>query len=102
MVAVDEAGDPVAYGDLEADGHIDHLYCRPDAVGTGVASAIYDRLESAAVELGLQLLYSEASEAARRLFEQKGFVVETRRDFVINGVAIHNYRMTKSLAASGG
>jgi putative acetyltransferase len=39
----------------------------------------------------------EASEAARRLFERKGFVIEKRNDFPINGVAIHNYRMVKPL-----
>jgi putative acetyltransferase len=34
LVAVDARGEPLAYGDLEADGHIDHLFCRPDAAGT--------------------------------------------------------------------
>src|SRR3546814_14465242 len=48
LVAVDDEGDPIAYGDLEADGHIDHLFCRPDAVGTGVGSALYDELENLA------------------------------------------------------
>jgi putative acetyltransferase len=98
LVAIDGAGEPVGYGDLEADGHIDHLYCRPDAVGAGVGSALYDRLEAAAVKLGLPLIYAEASEAARRLLERKGFAVEARRNLVINGVAIHNFRMTKALA----
>ena len=99
LVAVDDAGQPAAYGDLEADGHIDHLYCRPDAVGTGVASALYDRLEQAAVERGIARLYVEASEAARRLFLRKGFTVERRRDFTIAGVALHNYLMAKALSA---
>jgi putative acetyltransferase len=97
LVAANDAGEPIGYGDLEADGHIDHLYCRPDVVGTGVASALYDRLESAAIERGISLLYVDASEAARRLFERKGFAVEGRRHFTINGIAIHNYRMVKSL-----
>ena len=97
LVAVDDAGNPIAYGDLERDGHIDHLYCRPDVVGTGIGSALYDALESAANDRGIEFLFVEASEAARRLFERKGFAVERRNDFAINGVPIHNYRMVKSL-----
>jgi putative acetyltransferase len=97
LVALDEAGTPLAYGDVEADGHIDHLYCRPDAAGTGIASALYDALERAARERGTERLYVEASEPARRLLERKGFTVDRRRDFTIRGVAIHNYAMTKVL-----
>ena len=48
LVAVNEVDEPIAYGDLEANGHIDHLYCRPEVIGTGVASALYDRLEQQA------------------------------------------------------
>jgi putative acetyltransferase len=97
LVAVDAADEPMAYGDLEPDGHIDHLYCRPDRIGIGIGSALYDALENAAVDCGMQRLFVEASEAARRLFERKGFVVEQRNDFSINGVAIHNYQMAKPL-----
>jgi putative acetyltransferase len=98
LVAVSESGEPIAYGDLEADGHIDHLYCRPDFVGRGVASALYDRLEAAACERGLTRLHVEASELARRLFERKGFSMLERRDFELRGVAIHNYAMFKILS----
>jgi putative acetyltransferase len=99
LVAVDEADTPIAYGDLEADGHIDHLYCHPDAIGTGVASALTGRLEQAAREQGIGKLYVEASEAARRLFARKGFTVVRRREIKRNGVAIHNYAMEKCIAA---
>jgi putative acetyltransferase len=97
LVAIDAQNEPVAYIDLEADGHIDHLYCRPDAVGTGVASRLYDALEATARRQGLARLYTEASEAARRLFQRKGFAVIQRRDFAIGGVDIHNYAMEKAL-----
>ena len=51
-----------------------------------------------ALEQGLTRLYVKASEAARRLFEHKGFSVTERCDFVLDGVAIHNYAMEKRLA----
>ena len=98
LVAVDEAGEPVGYGDLEPDGHIDHLYCRADKIGTGVGSAIYAALEAAAKSAGIAIIFVEASESARRLFERRGFGIDARNDFTINGVAIHNYRMSKPIA----
>ena len=102
LVAVDDAGAPIAYGDLEPDGHIDHLYCRPDAAGAGIASALYDRLEAAARERGIARLHVEASEAAKRLLVRKGFTVERRRDFEIGGVDIHNYAMMKVIGRAEG
>jgi putative acetyltransferase len=97
LVAVDEGDQPVAFGDLEADGHIDHLYCRPDFAGSGVTSTLYERLECKAKEVGIKLLYVEASEPAQRFFMRRGFQVVERRDFEIKGVPIHNYRMEKPI-----
>jgi len=97
-VAVDDDGVIAGYGDLEENGHIDHLYCRPDVVGSGVGSAIYAALEEVARKAGIAILFVEASEGARRLFERRGFNLDGRNDFVIDGVRIHNYRMSKSIA----
>jgi putative acetyltransferase len=97
LVAVDGADRVVAFGDLEADGHIDFLYAAPEAAGTGVVSGLYDALEDAARRQGIARLYLEASEAARRFFLKKGFTVLHRRDFEVRGVAIHNYAVEKVL-----
>jgi putative acetyltransferase len=97
LVAVDDGGVIAGYGVLEPNGHIDHLYCRPDMVGTGVGSAILATLEESARKANATNLFTEASEGARRLLERRGFKTEGRNDFRINGVAIHNYRMSKSL-----
>jgi putative acetyltransferase len=97
LVAADEDDRPVAYIDLEPDGHIDRVFCAPEAAGQGIASRLYDAVEAAAREQGITSLFTEASELARRLFERKGFAVMERQDLVIRGVAIHNYRMAKAL-----
>ena len=97
LIAEDDDGEPVGYADLEPDGHIDHLYCHPAVIGTGVGSALYAAIEAAAREAGIVKLSVEASEAARRMFDRHGFVVDGRHDFMINGVAIHNYRMSKAI-----
>jgi putative acetyltransferase len=97
LVAVDSAGRLTAFGDIEADGHIDYLYSAPFASASGAAAALYAELELRARTLGLGRLYAEASEAARRFFLRRGFVVVTRRDFAVAGVAIHNYAVEKRL-----
>lgn len=100
MVAVDTDGVPLGYGDLEPDGHIDHLYCRPDKIRTGIGAAIYAALEAAALEAAIRSLTVEASEGARGFFQQRAFSLDGRNDFVLNGTPIHNYRMTKRLHES--
>jgi putative acetyltransferase len=101
LVAADERGQVVAFIDLESDGHIDRLFCAPEAAGQGIASRLYDGIETAAREQGLVRLYTEASELARRFFERKGFVVLERQDMILRGVPIHNYRMEKALVSGG-
>lgn len=97
LVAVDDTDRPIAFGDLESDGHIDFLYCAPEAAGTGVTSALYDELERIARERGITRLYSEASEAARRFFLKKSFLVRARRQLELDGVPIHNFAVEKTL-----
>lgn len=97
LVAVGDGDAPLAFGDLEADGHIDLLYAAPDAAGKGIAAALYDALESHARAQGMARLYTAASEAARRFFLKKGFAVVTRRDFVMGPTPMHNYAMEKRL-----
>src|SRR3954447_21709424 len=97
LVACNRDGWLLGYIDLELDGHIDHLFCIPEAVGTGVAAQLYDALEQAAQSRGIDRLFVEASEAARRLFVRKGFAIDGRRDWELRGVRIHNYAMSKTL-----
>lgn len=101
LVAVDDGDRPIAYGDYEPDGHIDHLFCRPGYSRKGVTAALYRELEHAAANSGIVRFYVEASEPARRFFEKHGFVVEDRNDFSINGVPIHNWRMAKRISRVG-
>ncbi|WP_026325879.1 GNAT family N-acetyltransferase [Sphingomonas sp. Mn802worker] len=97
LVAVDTDGCVLGFGDLEANGHIDLLYCHPDAVGTGVASRIVEALLDHARTAGITDLHVEASELARSLFERHDFTLVQRRDVALNGVPIHNYLMTRLL-----
>lgn len=97
LVAVDDADVPVAFADLEADGHIDLLFALPEAAGSGVAGALLEAIETIARTEGMMRLYVEASEAVKGLFLRKGFTLIERHEFALYGVTIHNYDMEKLL-----
>ena len=97
LVASDEPGHVVAFIDLEPDGHIDRLFCAPEAAGRGIASRLYDAIETAARAQRIKRLFTEASELARPFFERKGFTALERQDKILRGVPIHNYQMAKTL-----
>lgn len=97
LVTVDRSDRPVAFADLEPDGHIQFLYCAPEAAGTGIASRLYDALEAVARGRGISRVYAEASETARGFFLRKGFTQAVRRDFEVAGTPIHNYGVEKNL-----
>jgi len=101
FVAANARDRPVAYALLEADGHLDHLYCHPDHTRHGLALDLLMEAESRARSRGVSRLYTEASELARATFERAGYTVTHRRDFTIEhdgkAVPIHNYAMEKAL-----
>lgn len=101
LVAVDALEQPAAYTVLEADGHLDMLFCHPDHTGHGLGLRLLSAAEVAARALGAERLYTEASELARPVFARAGYALLHRRDFTIpfegGAVAIHNYAMEKRL-----
>jgi putative acetyltransferase len=97
LVAVDERDRPLGYGDLEADGHLDFLYCAPEAEGKGIGSALYRALEKRARLQGIASIHVEASELARPLFERNGFRILRRNEVKIGAVTLHNFSMEKLL-----
>ena len=97
LVAQDDAGTVLGFGDMEADGHLDFLYVAPEAEGLRVGSLLYAALEAHARRLPVPRIFVEASELARPLFERRGFRMMGRNDLTLGGVAIHNYRMEKWL-----
>ncbi len=77
------------------------LYCHPDHTRRGLAEQLLAVAEQCARLDGMHRLYTEASELARPVFKSSGYVVQHRRDFMIEhdgtDVAIHNYAMEKRL-----
>jgi len=90
-------GETAGFADIEADGHIHFLYAAPQASGRGVGSALLRDAEAIGRTTGATRLYAEASEVARPAFEKAGYRVVERRDFEVEGVAIHNWVVEKAL-----
>jgi len=102
FLASDPQDRAVAYALIEpCEGqraHLDMLYCDPAHTRKGLADRLLEHCEEAAAHQGAKRIFTEASELARPAFERAGYRVLNRRDFEIEGVAIHNYAMEKQLS----
>lgn len=85
----------VGYMDLKKSSLIDFLYVHPGR--QGIATRLY---QEAVASSSSALLTTEASEGAKLFFEKCGFHVVKRREMEIDGVAIHNYHMVKSVSTT--
>lgn len=96
-LVAEEAGEVLGFAELEADGHLDMLYCRKDAVGRGVGTELYAAVEGRARELELPRIFTEASITARPFFERRGFTILRENAVVRHGVRLTNFSMEKTL-----
>jgi putative acetyltransferase len=90
-------GRMAAFGQLKPANRIEFLYTLKDFSRMGIATAIYMRLEDAAIAAGAEVLHTDASRISRPLFEKMGFflveaVIEERK-----GVKIECFSMKKEL-----
>ncbi|WHY21923.1 GNAT family N-acetyltransferase [Paenibacillus sp. G2S3] len=87
----------VGFSDMTVEGHLDLLYVHKDFQGQGVASALVNKLEMEARELGLHEMDTEASITARPFFERHGYPLIMKQCVERKGVFLVNYRMRKKL-----
>lgn len=96
-IAFTPRGEAAAFTLLEADGHLDMLYCHPDHVRQGHALRLVEEASAFGRNVGLAMITTDASELARPVFLAAGYREEQRQDFLLDGVPIHNYAMCKDL-----
>ncbi len=97
FVAVNGDEAPVAWIELETSGHVEMLYCAPEAAGRGVGAQLYAAAEALARERGLTRLTTDASRFAESFFRKHGWHVDERETVVRFGVEIQRARMSKEL-----
>lgn len=88
-------GAAVGFMTLGHDGHLDLAFVIPEAMGTGVAAALHDRVLAEAEARGLSLLTTEASHLARRFLLRQGWREIAAQEVEIGGVRMKNFRMEK-------
>lgn len=91
-------GEPVGFISLADNRLIDMLYIRPEAVGEGVASLLYDAIERLAGARGAKSLTVDASDTALDFFSKRGFTPKQRNTVSLGGVWLGNTTLEKTLA----
>ncbi|MEO1223666.1 MAG: GNAT family N-acetyltransferase [Pseudomonadota bacterium] len=93
----ERGGAIVGFMTLKPDGCVDLAFVAPEAMGTGVAKQLYERLLAEASGMGLCQLRTEASHLARPFFERQGWSVVNQQTVERDGVALTNFVMEKDL-----
>ena len=88
---------PIAFGELEVNGHIDFFYCHPDWEGKGAGSGLMRAITAEAHKLGLKALHTEVSVTAEPFFTKKGFQTVEERVPVICGAPAKQFIMRKDI-----
>jgi putative acetyltransferase len=87
----------LGFAELELDGHIDCFYCYKDYQRCGVGRSLYQVIETKAMALKLERLFTEASITAKLFFERMGFSVIQVQQVSRRGEVFTNFAMQKSL-----
>ena len=79
------------------EGYLDFLFTHPRFARRGVASLLYQAVESALCSLGVAQVTSHVSLAARPFFDRQGFVVAAEECVECRGVFLRRFTMHKVL-----
>lgn len=91
----------IGFAELEIDGHIDCFYVHKDYQSRGVGKSLYQAIESQALKLNCDRLYTEASITAKAFFQRQGFALEQEQQIEVRGEVFKNYRLSKLVGAQG-
>lgn len=91
-------GEVAGFSDVAPDGYIDMLFVAPRFQRQGVGTRVLNEAERRAHQARAHSLWANVSVTARPLFECHGFLVEGVQYPSPTGIALKNYRMSKSLS----
>jgi putative acetyltransferase len=93
-------GAVAGFASLKGADAIDMLFVDPEFARQGAGGALIEALTKLAEARGAKRLTVEASDAARPLFERRGFVAQKRNVVNICGQRLANTTLTKALDAA--
>lgn len=97
VLLAEDAGTVSGFMTLEPGGYLDFAYIRPEAQGTGLFRALFDRLLQRARSAGETELSTHASLMAQPAFAAMGFTVDHHETVEIDGQTLARARMIKPL-----
>lgn len=90
---IDIDGQPVAYGDVQPDGLIDHFFVAAARARQGIGRQLLQHLLQQARRNHIPLVYAQVSRTAQPFFAAFGFVVTAEQMAVVRGISLPNARM---------
>lgn len=100
LVAADDDGTAIGFGDIGGNGFLDRLYVHAHRQREGIGTALCDRLEAVAAAAGTAVT-THASVTARPFFEKRGYRVVTGQRVERHGILLTNFVMEKRFARPG-
>ncbi len=97
MLAETETGEPVGFASMDANGYADFAYILRDYQGQGLFRKLYEPLEGAATQRGIDKFSTHASLHARPAFEAVGYTVTTPEIVELGDERIERFHMHKRL-----
>jgi putative acetyltransferase len=79
------------------DGYLDFLFTHPNYARRGVASSLYQKIESALRLLAVARVTTHASLAARSFFDHQSFTMDAEECVACRGVLLRRFAMHKLL-----
>lgn len=79
------------------DGYLDFLFTHPAFARRGVASRLYQQVESALCAAGTLCVTAHVSLAARAFFDRHGFQLDAEENVECRGVYLRRFAMHKDL-----
>ena len=76
-------------------GYLDFLFTQPEFARRGVASTLYQRVESALLAFGASSVTAHVSLAARSFFDRHGFQLDTDEFVECRGAYLRRFAMHK-------
>lgn len=96
-VIAETDGKITGFADITPSGYLDRLFVHKDYQGTGIASALLEKILEYAYEQNVEKVITEASITARPFFEKHNFVVIQEQQVERSGVFLTNFLMEEQL-----
>jgi putative acetyltransferase len=97
FLVAEQHEDIIGFASITGKGYLDFLFVGKDHQRKNIASDLCTQLELYAARKAISSISSDVSITARPFFEKRGFYLIKKQEVQIDGVALTNYKMEKSL-----